>query len=231
MATFFTANIFDFRAFANSAKEKTARLLIAAVALLLGLQATPSWALSQTCNAPFIQQSFTNSDPAGTQTGTLQSFTVPARVTSVTIDAAGARGGNANISWAGPGGQGAEVAATITVSPGQVLCALVGVAGGTAAFGGGGGGSFVYAIASGTCASNLSSVTAGSTAPHLLVAAAGGGAGGPNTPGPGGPGRATGLGAGTGGALSGGNGTGGGTGAQAVVVGLLLVLAAAAADC
>ena len=47
-------------------------------------------------------------------TGAMQSFTVPAGVTSITIQALGAQGG-------GNGGLGAKMTGTFTVTPGQVL--------------------------------------------------------------------------------------------------------------
>jgi hypothetical protein len=59
-------------------------------------------------------------------TGAVQSFTVPAGVIEVTIDAAGAAGGNVG---AGSGGEGAELAASFAVTPGETLNILVGGAG------------------------------------------------------------------------------------------------------
>jgi len=122
------------------------------------------------------QQSFTTNSAAGTTSGVIQPFVVPADVSSIRINAAGAQGG---YGGARGGGLGAEVAATVAVTPGQTLCVGVGVqgAGGLNA-GGGGGGSFVYGITAGTCASNLPTVTAGAASPNLLIASAGGGGGG-----------------------------------------------------
>jgi hypothetical protein len=74
-------------------------------------------------------------------TGAKQTFTVPAGVTTVRIDAKGASGGGATGSQssrvtAGPGG---EVKATIPVMPGQKLGIFVGGAGEEGGSGGDGG--------------------------------------------------------------------------------------------
>ncbi|MFD9637791.1 hypothetical protein ACFWX8_45410, partial [Streptomyces violascens] len=67
-------------------------------------------------------------------TGSAQSFTVPAAVSSLSVDAFGAQG-QAGISGGNAGGQGGEAAATLTVTPGDVLQVNVG---GTAGYGGAG---------------------------------------------------------------------------------------------
>ncbi len=145
-----------------------------ALTLMLALPVGTVLAQSYSCSSPNTLQTFTNNSPAGTTTGTIQSFSIPAGVASVTIDALGAQGG---VGFNG-GGRGAEVVSTVSITPGQTLCILVGAQGGSApnGAGGGGGGSFVYAISSGTCASNLASVNTIS-APQLLAAAGGGGGG------------------------------------------------------
>jgi|GEM_PF-3173397 len=106
---------------------------------------------------------------SGSQTisysGSATTWTVPAGVTSVTIDAYGAQGG---VSSSGhTGGLGANIRGTFTVTPGEVLSVVVGGQGtfygsqsGTA--GGGGGGTFVW---------RSSSVTE-----PMIVAGGGGGA-------------------------------------------------------
>lgn len=197
--------------------------ILAWAALPLSAQTTPP-----VCNA--TQQTFN-------ATGAVQQFVVPAGVTLVTIDAAGAQGGS-GASFA-DGGHGARLVASLPVTPGETLSVVVGVMGDSSAdAAGGGGGSFVY----------RSATTAG-----LLLAAAGGGggctafalSGGPGsattTAGPGGgscgaPGSAgiggnggggSGAGgacmktAGSGGGLltDGGNGNGGATGGKAVADG------------
>jgi hypothetical protein len=93
-------------------------------------------------------------------TGSMQTFTVPAGVSSISISAYGASGGNETYGNTYTGGKGAYVSGTFSVTPGQVLNILVGGAGESQAVGGGGGGTFVA----------LSNNT------PLLVAGGGGGA-------------------------------------------------------
>jgi hypothetical protein len=107
--------------------------------------------------------------PAGTSqtfgvTGTVQTWTVPAGVTQIYVDIAGAQGG-ASYGW---GGAGAVLSGTLSVTPGQTLNILVGGIGANgvrfSSGSGGGGGSFIY------------------TTPDLagVLAAAGGGGGAPS---------------------------------------------------
>jgi len=97
-----------------------------------------------------------------TYTGTVQSYVVPAGVTSLQIEALGAQGGTS------VGGLGAHIYGEFTVTPGTVLNVVVGQqgvvnnCGGANASGGGGGGSFVWNPLS----------------PGLPLVAAGGGGGG-----------------------------------------------------
>lgn len=83
-------------------------------------------------------------------TGSLQTFTVPAGVSSLHIDARGAQGGGGG-ALGGIGGLGARVEGDFAVTAGQVLTLLVGGAGlpgqdsGERAGGSGGGGTFVVA--------------------------------------------------------------------------------------
>ena len=92
-------------------------------------------------------------------TSALDTFVVPAGVTSVTITADGAQGAAGDIGVSG--GEGAVLESTFTVTPGSTLNVLVGGTGGRVSdSGGGGGGSFVYTTAD---------------AGGLLIAAAGGG--------------------------------------------------------
>ncbi|MFZ4707970.1 MAG: beta strand repeat-containing protein, partial [Bacteroidales bacterium] len=74
-------------------------------------------------------------------TGSIVNFTVPAGVTSLTIDAIGAAGGRANATYA----KGARIKGTVSVTSGQVLKILVGQKGSGLAteYSSGGGGSFV----------------------------------------------------------------------------------------
>lgn len=77
-------------------------------------------------------------------TGTIETYTVPDGVNSISIQAYGAQGGNEN------GGLGASMYGEFSVTPGQVLNIVVGQqgvvnnCGGADASGGGGGGSFVW---------------------------------------------------------------------------------------
>ena len=77
-------------------------------------------------------------------TGAVETYTVPDGVTSISIQAYGAQGGNDN------GGLGAGIYGEFTVTPGDVLNIAVGEqgivnnCGGPGASGGGGGGSFVW---------------------------------------------------------------------------------------
>jgi hypothetical protein len=94
-------------------------------------------------------------------TGAVQTWTVPAGVTKIYVDIAGAQGGASS----GDGGLGAEYTGAISVSPGDTVHVIAGSRGQDATFnagGGGGGGSFIY------------------TTPDLsgILAAAGGGGGG-----------------------------------------------------
>src|SRR5436309_14284218 len=79
-----------------------------------------------------------------TYTGAAQTFKVPAGVTSVTIEAAGAQGG-LSLGTAHPGGKGARLVAAFTVTGGETLNVLVGG-------GGGGGGEFCEGGGGGGCA-------------------------------------------------------------------------------
>ncbi|MFZ4656017.1 MAG: InlB B-repeat-containing protein, partial [Caldilineaceae bacterium] len=71
-------------------------------------------------------------------TGAAQQFTVPAGVTSVTIQADGAQGND----FAAGGGEGGTVQATISVTPGETLYVYVGGQGGARTGGDGGAGGF-----------------------------------------------------------------------------------------
>jgi len=96
-------------------------------------------------------------------TGGVQTFTVPAGITSVTIEAWGAEGGTSTAQSGGTtyaGGKGAYIKGSFSVTPGQIISLLVAGKGSNGTCGaGGGGGSFT--VKSGT----------------LLIAAGGGGGG------------------------------------------------------
>jgi hypothetical protein len=61
-----------------------------------------------------------------THHGDIQTFVVPAGVTRLSIDAAGAQGGDAGIAYGSVGGEGGSVQATIPVTPGESLELRVG---------------------------------------------------------------------------------------------------------
>jgi hypothetical protein len=111
----------------------------------------------QICSAGVCNVACTPGSATFNYTGSIVSFTVPSGCSTIRIQAAGAQGGSANQ----PGGLGAQMAGTFTVTPGQVLSILVGQQPPTG--NGGGGGTFV--------------VNAGSGVPLIVAGAGGGGAG------------------------------------------------------
>jgi hypothetical protein len=144
---------------------------------------------------------FRNTDTGAT--GTIQKWTVPACVASITIEAWGAQGGEGS---SGPGGLGAYMKGLFSVKPGDALKVLVGQSGTQcSAEGGGGGGTFV---------------TDGSNNP--LIIAGGGGGSAPDGVGTGGSSGPCGLNGNGGGATGGCAGNGGGSEADASSGGGLL---------
>mgnify|MGYP001310950592 FL=1 len=152
----------------------------------------PSFTATNTTNAPVtatvtvtpslatggtVSQSFN-------YTGAVQTFTVPAGVTSITIDAYGAAGGTGaagnSISGAtlgGAGGKGSKASGTLAVTPGQVLNIYVGGGGAipTGGYNGGGtGGNANSGGGGGASDVRFPGTTAGD---RILVAAGGGGGG------------------------------------------------------
>lgn len=124
-----------------------------------------NFTVSPTVTTTYYAEAVGTGGSSGTQTfnytGSVQTFTVPVGVTSISIDARGAQGGG---SFGGAGGLGARMTGNFTVTPGQVLSVVVGeqgllqVGGNAQNSSGGGGGSFVFGAG-----------------PTLLVAAGGGG--------------------------------------------------------
>ena len=116
-------------------------------------------------------------------TGVLQKFIVPNRVTSIQVNAVGAKGGTGG--GGEPGGGGANITTTINVTPGQVLYVVVGGYPGqsaTAKYGFGGNGGIAdnasgYGGAGGGLSGVFSSNTP-STSSALVVAGGGGGGSG-----------------------------------------------------
>ena len=113
-------------------------------------------------------------------TGALQKFIVPNRVTSIQVNAIGAKGGTGGGGQ--PGGAGANITSTINVTPGQVVYVVVGGFPGqsaTAKYGfAGNGGTANSASGFGGAGGGLSGVfnsITPSTASALVVAGGGGG--------------------------------------------------------
>jgi hypothetical protein len=117
-------------------------------------------------------------------TGTVQSYTVPAGVTTIRFHLWGSGGNSWRNGTAAYGGSGAYVSARLSVTPGQVLWIVVGMkGGGTNARGGAptgselaDGGGF-----SGIFTSNITSTLPANILLFTYAVAAGGGAGGINT--------------------------------------------------
>lgn len=116
-------------------------------------------------------------------TGALQKFIVPNRVTSIQVNAIGAKGGTGG--GGEPGGAGANITTTINVTPGQVLYVVVGGYPGQSAtakygFGGSGGmdNSGSYYGGAGGGLSGLFNTSTPSTFSALVVAGGGGGGSG-----------------------------------------------------
>jgi hypothetical protein len=159
-----------------------------------------SWVAGTPAGSPTVTYSwFIGTNPAGTcssgggpgsasfsYTGGLQTWTVPAGVTSITVDAAGAQGGG-GYPVMSRGGYGGRVQATYTVTPGTVLDIYVGGAGGngastvagTGGYNGGAAGALYsgsYSGGGGGGASDIR-VTPYALANRIVVAGGGGGGG------------------------------------------------------
>ncbi|GGD83830.1 hypothetical protein GCM10011514_54780 [Emticicia aquatilis] len=133
---------------------------------------------------PLCQNDLTNGSTLVNQTflytGAVQTFTVPAGVTSINITAKGAKGADASIG--GTGGLGGTATGTLSVTPGQVLNIYVG---GKNGFNGGGTGGFNgnttfggNSIGNAPNGGGASDVRVGGTALNNRVIVAGGGGGG-----------------------------------------------------
>lgn len=114
-------------------------------------------------------------------TGAAEEFTVPAGVTSISIDARGAAGGTGRVG--GAGGLGGRVQATLSVTPGDTLYVYVGGAGAletVGGFNGGGvgepGSASAYGGGSGGGASDVR-LNGTALGDRVLVAGGGGGGG------------------------------------------------------
>lgn len=111
-------------------------------------------------------------------TGLIQQFIVPNRVTSIQVNAIGAKGGTGARGQVG--GAGANITTTLNVTPGQVLYIVVGGFPGQSAtakygFGGNGGGGTNYGGAGGGLSGVFTSASPANA--NALVVAGGGGGG------------------------------------------------------
>ena len=112
-------------------------------------------------------------------TGSPQSYTVPANVTSLTVDVQGAQGGGSLPSpGSNPGGLGGRVQTTLSVTPGEVLSVYVGGTSSSNTGGWNGGGNGTSNGAGGGGASDIRSGGVGLA--NRVVTAGGGGGGGWN---------------------------------------------------
>ncbi len=154
----------------------------------------PSFTATNTTGAPITGTITVTPSTGGSATqtfsytGAVQTFTVPAGVTSITLKAWGAQGGNVIDRLANStGGKGGYAEGTLSVTPGQTLYLNIGGQGSTSGTGGfNGGGAGGLAAAGGACyggyggggggATDIRTV-ANTTSNRVLVAAGGGGSG------------------------------------------------------
>ena len=121
-------------------------------------------------------------------TGSAQTFTVPAGVTSISVDAYGANGESTQSGYCGGyEGKGGRVQADLTVTPGEVLNIYVGGSHyytGSGSFGGGWNGGGADGGTGGTAGGGATDIRIGGTAltDRVLVAGGGGGAYGCSSP-------------------------------------------------
>ena len=116
-------------------------------------------------------------------TGSLQKFVVPNRVTSIQVNAIGAKGGTGGRGQAG--GAGANITTTLNVTPGQILYVVVGGFPGQSTtpkygFGGSGGSGTNYGGAGGGLSGVFTS-SSPAVANALVIAGGGGGGAGIST--------------------------------------------------
>jgi len=168
--------------------------------VMVSLTVTDSAGCSRSDSLPVIVQLCgpTSGSQTFTFTGSVQTFQVPACVSSIQVDAYGAQGGYHSTST---GGLGGRVRATLAVTPGEVLNIYVGGTSSSTVGGWNGGGNGVGGAFGGGGATDIR--RGGTTLNDRVVVAGGGGA------------AAQGNG-GAGGGLTGGQGStnGGGTWAQ-----------------
>lgn len=117
---------------------------------------------------------------AYTYTGTIQQFIVPNRVTSIQVNAIGAKGGTGARGQVG--GAGANITTTLNVTPGQILYIVVGGFPGQSAtakygFGGNGGSGTNYGGAGGGLSGVFTSISPANANALVIAGGGGGGAG------------------------------------------------------
>lgn len=179
---------------ARPSARRRGRLALIALLPVTPLLLAPGWAASADDPAPVPADGSHYVTVEFDYTGTPESFTVPAGVTSLEVTAYGASGGSATADFepssTALGGRGAAVSALLDVVPGTVLSVNVGgqggpndTGGGAAGWNGGGSGGVATMVgAGGGGATDLRSCApdapeCDSLASRLLVAAGGGGAG------------------------------------------------------
>lgn len=151
-----------------------------------------SWAVFSQISPHFIQlkPSYRN-HVKFIYTGAIQTWTVPAGVTQIFVDLAGAQGANFNTN---PGGRGGKISCLLSVTPGTVLQITVGGQSTTNTplygFGGNGGlaTSFGNLAGAGGGLSAISTLAPVTHSNALVIAGGGGGSAGGSTPGLGGDG-------------------------------------------
>ncbi len=149
--------------------------------------------------ATYYAEAFQNGPPTTfSYTGSVQTVTIPAGITQITVDVMGAAGGGNTVV---AGGNGGRVVAVISVTPGQVYNIFVGGQGnviGTAGYNGGGSGFGGSIGTPGSGGGGASDIRFGGIALTDRIIVSGGGGGGTSN-----GGNAIG---GSGGGLTGGNG-------------------------
>ncbi|MEW6470323.1 MAG: T9SS type A sorting domain-containing protein, partial [Bacteroidota bacterium] len=138
------------------------------------------------CAASFLTSAAQTSQTFS-YTGSQQSFTVPAFVTSVTVDVKGASGGQGMPPATHAGGKGGRVQATFPVNPGDILYIYVGGVGadgappttaGAGGFNGGGNAAMSSTTYAGGGGGGASDIRLNGTALNDRIVVAGGGGGG-----------------------------------------------------
>lgn len=131
-----------------------------------------------------IYSIFTSAHMTFQYIGSYQTFTVPAGVTLLTVDAYGAQGGVGNFNQDSLGGLGGHIQSKVTVTPGDILYVYVGAKGGSYGAvggynGGGSGGSSCCGGIGGGAGGDATDIRTmiGQLASRLVVAGGGGGGG------------------------------------------------------